>query len=472
MKLVDLARSAKSLLPARLAAAVDARLAATSAEQRSAGRTALSAFSVRVAGAAIAYLSQILLARWMGIFEYGIFVVVYVWITVLSQVGNLGFSSAVIRFVPEYRARGELARMWGILRASRLMAVAFATLLSSAGAGLVWFVPGLVDDHYVVPILLGAVCLPLFCLTDVQDGIARSFDWPDLAFGPTFIWRPLAVLAAMTGAHLLDLPMTAVTACLATILACWGTAMVQLLLIGRRLGRGVTRAPADYDMRTWIVVALPILLSDGFYAMLTSVDVLMVSKFGTPEDVAVYYAATKTLALVHFVYFAVRAASGPRFSYHYHADNRDELERLVRSSVRWTFWPSVAVSAVVLILGEFLLALFGDDFTGGRSVMVILVLGILARASVGPVETLLTMAGHQKSVAALFGATLAVNVVLNLLLIPPYGLEGAASAMAIAMFVEAFLVATLVRRRLGLRIWIFQVHTGEPAPRPAGRTAT
>lgn len=449
------------VLPESVVMAVRARIAVTSQDQRSAGHAALTAFSLRVAGAAIAYLSQILLARWMGIFDYGVFVVVYVWITVLSQIGNLGFSSSVIRFVPEYLARGESGHLAGVLLVGRLAAVAFATTLSAAGVALLLLFPGVVDQHYVIPILLGAVCLPLFCLTEVQDGIARSFAWPGLAFGPTYIWRPTMVLSAMAIAYLAGAPMTAATACIATIVGAYLTALIQLLAIRRRIPAHVAGAKRNYAIRTWIAVSLPILLADGFYALLTSIDVVMVARFMGPEDVAVYFAATKTLALVHFVYYAVRAASGPRFSYHFHGGDGPALRDMVRNSVRWTFWCSVVVSIAVLSTGELLLSLFGTDFTGGVGLMVILVVGILARASIGPVETLLTMAGYQKTCAAIFGVAFLVNVALNVLLIPHFGLFGAATATAVALSAEAVMVMLAVRSRFGFAVWVFRLDLGD-----------
>ncbi len=463
-----LADRMRRVLPDGQAARLDALLARASADTLLAGRTALSAFSLRVAGAAIAYLSQILLARWMGIFEYGVFVVVWVWITILSQLGNFGFSSSVIRFIPQYQATGDAGRLHGVIRAGRLVSLGFSTLLAAAGVGIVWAVPGLVEEHYLVPILLGAICLPMFCLTEVQDGIARSFHWSQLAFGPSYIWRPLAILAAMAAAHEAGLPMTAVTACTAAIVGTWLTAVVQLVLVDRRTAAAVPRTTRRYDLRTWVLVSLPILLSEGFYSLLTSVDVLMVSAFAGPEDVAVYYAAAKTLVLVHFVFYAVRAASGPRFSFHHHGGNPEALRDMIRTSIRWTFWPSVAVSAVVLAFGEVLLSLFGSGFTEGWPLLAVLVVGILARASIGPVESLLTMAGHQTSCAIAFGIAFAVNVALNLVLIPAFGLTGAAVATSTAMVVEAVAVSVAVRRHFGFVATVFSLDT--VGPRAASET--
>ncbi|MDO9127068.1 MAG: oligosaccharide flippase family protein, partial [Parvibaculum sp.] len=68
-------------------------------------RGAAFVMGIRVAGAAIALLSQVLLARWMGAFEYGIFAYVWVWVVILGIVVPMGFGTSVLRFVPEYRTK-------------------------------------------------------------------------------------------------------------------------------------------------------------------------------------------------------------------------------------------------------------------------------------------------------------------------------------------------------------------------------
>ena len=65
-----------------------------------------------------------------------------------------------------------------------------------------------------------------------------------------------------------------------------------------------------------------------------------------------------------------------------------------------------------------LLSLFGPDYLEGRTVMAILLCGILAKALVGPAEVLLSMAGHQTVCAAVYALALAANIVLNIVLIP------------------------------------------------------
>ena len=123
--------------------------------------------------------------------------------------------------------------------------------------------------------------------------------------------------------------------------------------------------------------------------------------------------------------------------------------------MRWAFWPALVVGLVMLAAGQFLLGMFGPGFTSGYTVMVILFFGILAKASVGPGEVLLTMAGQQMLCVKLYAVALAVNIGLNILLLPLYGIEGAALAAAGAMAVEAVLLHVAVRRKLNIVLFAF-----------------
>jgi O-antigen/teichoic acid export membrane protein len=113
------------------------------------------------------------------------------------------------------------------------------------------------------------------------------------------------------------------------------------------------------------------------------------------------------------------------------------------------------MAAIVLILGKPMLALFGKEFVEGYPLLFLLVLGVVARASVGPCESLLTMSGNQNICAVVFALTLALNITLNVALLPLFGLWGAAIATALAMMFEAAALSFTVWRRLGIVMAIF-----------------
>jgi len=120
------ATTAERLLPQRLALyarplldRIDAALLAAN-ERGEASRMSLIAFSIRIVSAAIAFISQVMMARWMGSFEYGIFVLVWVTMVTSATLACLGFHTSSSASFPDYIERGMLAELRGILLASRL----------------------------------------------------------------------------------------------------------------------------------------------------------------------------------------------------------------------------------------------------------------------------------------------------------------------------------------------------------------
>jgi O-antigen/teichoic acid export membrane protein len=184
------------------------------------------------------------------------------------------------------------------------------------------------------------------------------------------------------------------------------------------------------------------------------VDILTLEHFRSPDEVAVYYAAARLLALVAFVYFAIAGATTHKFTQYHVAGDTERLKKFFGETIRWTFWPSLAACALILAFGKPLLWLFGGSFESGYIVMFILAVGMLSRAAVGPAERLLNMLGERKQCAAVYAGAFAINLGLCLLLIPHFGIEGAAVATSSALAVESIFLYRIAKRRLGFHVFI------------------
>ncbi len=455
------ATTAERLLPERFALRARPLLGKIDAllfnadERGQAGRMSLVVFSIRIVNAVIAFVSQVLMARWMGSFEYGIFVLVWVSMVIVGNLSCLGFHTSVIRYVPEYRETGRLAELRGILLTSRLFSFLAASLIAVIGAAGVWMLSGRIEAYYIAPFFIGLVFMPMIALADVLQGIARANSWALSALMSTYISRPVLILVFMAGALALGFPARAETAMLAALAATFLTTIAQLVNVTARIDARLSPGPRTILFGEWFKVSLPIFLVESFFFLLINSDVLMVGHFMAPDDVAVYYAAVKTLALVHFVYFAVKAGVAQRYAQFTHGGDLGKLAIFARETVSWTFWPSLLMALVVLAIGEPMLKLFGPGFAEGYPLLFILVVGVVARAAVGPAESLLTMSGNQNICAAVYALALAVNIGLNVALIPAFGLWGAAIATSVAMVFEAVALSLTVWRKLGIAMVIF-----------------
>jgi O-antigen/teichoic acid export membrane protein len=418
-------------------------------------RLAGTIFMLRVASAVLAYGSQVLLARWMGSFEFGIYVYVWTWVLLIGQSLDLGLGTAAQRFIPEYRESGALDLLRGFLFGGRLVAIGVATAVALICAGGVWLLAPWLNDYLVVPLFLACISLPAYGLSNTQDGIARSHDWVGLSLMPTYVARQILLTSLMAAAYFADLPVNAVTAMIVAAVSIWLPTIGQFLVLNRRLAAQIAPGPRALAIRYWLVTSAPILLAEGFYLLLTYADILVLQQFRPPDEVAVYYAAAKTLALVSFIYYAISATSAHRFSVYHVAGDRAGLSAFIAQSIKWTFWPSVAATSLLLAVGQPLLRLFGAQFADGYHLMFILAAGLLARAAIGPIERLLNMLGQQRACALIYGTAFAINFGACVALIPWFGAAGAAIATTAALIIESIMLFRVTKSRLGFHVFIW-----------------
>jgi O-antigen/teichoic acid export membrane protein len=443
-----------SAIPAGAIARLRAMLGGSS-EASLTKRLAGTIFIIRVVSAVLAYVSQILLARWMGGSDYGVYVYVWTWVLLLGSMMDFGISVSAQKLIPEYRASGEHDLLRGFLSGSRWMTFIVSSVISALLAGIVKISSPWIEPGTAVPLYIGCLTLPAFVVANTQDGIARSHDWMRLGLMPQFVVRQSLIIGFTAGAFALGFSLGATDAMLASAAAVWVAMIGQMIVLNRRLGTHIEAGPRSYDFRGWLAVSLPILMVEGFYLLLSYTDVLLLQQFRSSEEVGIYFAVVKTLALVSFIHYAMSATTAHRFAEYHATGDRARLSAYVAHAIKWTFWPSLAATALLLAFGKPLLWLFGPQFIGGYDIMFIAAIGLVVRSAIGPVERLLNMLGHQHVCALAYASAFVMNVALCVVLIPRFGGHGAAAATSLALTFETALLFWIVRRRLGLHVLAF-----------------
>ncbi len=304
----------------------------------------------------------------------------------LGSMMDFGISSSAQKIIPEYRTGGEHALLRGFLSGSRWMTFGVSSLVSLVLAGAVKWLSPWIAAAETVPLYIGCLILPAFVLANTQDGIARSHDWMRLGLMPQFIVRQSLIIAFTAGALVLGFHLGAATAMLASAGAVWIAMIGQMLVLNRRLDGQIEPGPKSYDFRGWLAISLPILLVEGFYLLLSYTDVLVLQQFRPSEEVGVYFAVVKTLALVSFIHYAMSATTAHRFAEYHALGDKPRLSAYVAHAIKWTFWPSLAATVLLLALGKPLLWLFGPQFVAGYDIMFVAAIGLVVRSVIGPVE--------------------------------------------------------------------------------------
>ncbi len=449
-------------LGARVRAAIDRfRAALLGGGDRQVDRlNALMAFSVRVTSAAILFCSQIALARWMGAEQFGIYVYAWTLVLVLGAIATLGLNIGAIRIVSELRERRAEDALRGFLVGSRGAVALSAVLLMAMAAGGAWLIEARGFSGPWMTIAVIMLAIPAYSLTDLQDGICRGCARMASALLAPYILRPLFILGGIGALFLTGSPLDATHAAMVAVAATWAAWAIQTVIVARDLKSVVPGGVRAYETRAWAATSAPLMVMGIFDLAMQNIDVIVISNLLSPTDAGIYFAGAKTMALILFVHYAVGSSMSNRFAAISTRGDPEAMAGAVRDAVRWTFWPSVALAAIMLGLGNHLLALFGPKFVAGYPVMCILAVAIVGRAAIGPAESLLNMTGGQRDCARSLMIAAGANLTLNLILAPRFGIVGAAVAVATAILLGAFLNWRAARRNLGLDIGIWAVGRG------------
>jgi O-antigen/teichoic acid export membrane protein len=410
--------------------------------------------AIRFAGAGLAYLSQIALARWMGGFQYGIYAYAWSWVMLLGFVAPLGLNVLLLRTLPDALVRRRLGRLAGQLRWVPAMTFIAGAALAAVLAGLVVWSGDLIGRHYVSSLVLAALCLPFFALSVTGESIGRAFGWPLVAYAPAYVVRPVLFFLLAGAAVALGGGLDAPFAMGLMLVACIATTAGQGVAILARLRANLRHVAPRRHPAAWFAAALPLLAIEVCYLVITGADVLILGYLGAPEEVGQYFAAARTCAFLGYISFGITGLAIPKFSEFNSRGDREGLARFVRGIVRWGFFPTAAGAAVLALGGEAILSLFGGEFTAAYPVLLVMLAGVLARAATGPVEYLLAMNGHQRAVIVILGVSAGLDVALNLLLIPAFGMMGAAVATSSSIALSVAAAAVVARLRLGVRAFV------------------
>lgn len=404
---------------------------------------------LKVAHAILTVAITVVLARALGPEGYGRYAFVYALVILCAIPAQAGLPTLLVREVAAYEARGGWRLMRGLLRrANQAVAAATAAIaLVSALVGI--FLGDRVAEGELAIYAWGLALLPLLALGNLRGAALRGLrkvvrgQLPELLLRPGLFVLALTVVA-VAGAGVspgMAMALHAGAALVAFLIGAW--------LLLRVLPHEARSATPEYRTRAWAASVLPLTLLAGIQVVNNQTDVVLLGVLASKEEVGIYRVVFQAATLVVFVLTAVNMVLAPHFARLHAMGERAELERLARWGAKMVLLAAAPVAAGLVIFGGPVLGfVFGTRYAVGAAALAILCVGQLANAAMGSVGLLLNMTGHERDTAVGVGLAAGANVVLNLLLIPPFGIEGAATATAASLMIWNVVLYRRVRRRL------------------------
>jgi O-antigen/teichoic acid export membrane protein len=398
---------------------------------------------------------QVAVARALGTTGFGLYLLALAVSTFLAEACDLGLDYGVLRFAAIARGVGDSGRLRAVVRRGLLGAFAagsLASVLLISGATLVARAFGKPD---MIPVLVPlALAIPFTGTAEVGRAALRGMGRAAPSVTSDSLVTPGLRLAMVLVALRIaaDPPHVAVAYTITEVVALLATLGMLLRMLARQGRPGRRRSRSWTKVRTpgLFRYSLPMSLNRLLLYTNNQTEVLVLGLMRPAGPVGVFGVARRLSMLVGSLLASITVLFNPMVADLHHKRDHAELDRLFGTATRWLFTFGFPLCLIEIGFSRDLLHVFGEGFSGGAAALSILALGQLVNVGTGTVAGVLAMIGRARMSVLNSVFFLGLSLVLDFLMIPPWGILGAAIANATSLAAVNVLRVIQIRQVLGI----------------------
>ncbi|MGM0636464.1 MAG: flippase [Bacteroidota bacterium] len=403
----------------------------------------------RAAGLLAGYAFTYLVAQHYGASANGLVALCFSIFVFVAMLGRLGVDTNLVKF---YAVAGHVKSNPGVFYRVVTKSFFFSALLAVL---LFLFKDFLAETVFQKPQLTPFLkwiipCIPLWVLVGHFSGFLRAIgrnNW--YAFlnnsGRFFFTTILLVVFLWISND----PTDAMKAHFYAILALTFIGFLKCFSVLK-----VIRFSTNTNSWQFMKEAFPMMLSSTILVLLGWMDTFILGIFETDEAVGIYHVSLKIATLTSFALEAINSVLAPKIAAAYHEEKKSAYKQLIRFSTNLNFFITLFLVAGILIFNKDLLRIFEEEFVAGSTVLIVLCLGQLVNSLSGSVGIIMQMTGHQEKFQKIVLIALLINLTLNLILTPIYGVLGAAIATIVSISFWNISGAVYLKRKVNIQTYV------------------
>jgi len=409
----------------------------TEAEIRIIARGAGIIFLGTIAGVALKYVFELILARSLGPDLFGIFFLGFSIFKILERISVFGLHNGVLRYVSVHHGTGDNKRLkgvilLGILAVIIISAVILAAVLPLSGiiSARLFKEPGLTGVLIIFSIILIFNAVTEIVVSSIQ-GIkimkykvfVRMLAEPGLRIflAALFIWAGFGLMGAAAAYAL-------------SLLAGMFLSFYYLKKVFPYFFS--SRGPYRFESGSLFGFSWPLAFVGFFNIIILQINAVMLGYYGSSGDVGVFGAVQRTALVIQVVLTSFNAVFAPVIADLYNKKRSERLEKLYKIVTNWIFIISFPIFLLMVLYPEELLGIWGPGYRSGWISLVIISASMMINCAVGSVKNMIMMSGRSRLNLANEGIAFFITIILNILLIPEYGVMGAAISFAAAVVIS------------------------------------
>ncbi len=390
-------------------------------------------FVGKIGGRFIFAISQIVLARMLGPDLFGLYALGWATFRLVGSIAPLGLNSGVIRYGSRFWPQDK----------SRLKDVVVKSIVPSSISGLlagalIFALAPLLEDLFNSPgltaVLHGfAIAIPLFVIMRVCLAVTQVWQRMQYSAIAEDIGQPAVDLLLLIGVILLGGGLLATVG--AAVIS-WAFAMVLAIFFVFKIFPDIftTSRTKAVSYSEILIFSLPTAFAGTFTFLTSWADRLLLGIFATTADVGIYQALAQPALIIAIILRSLNAIFTPMIANLYQLGEIDRLKEMFKVSTKWGIYLSIPFFLFICFSSqEIMVGLFGAEYASGALPLVVLSIGQMVNVSSGAVGFVLVMTGYERLWLIISAFSFVLNALLNVLLVPKFGLMGASIATAIAI---------------------------------------
>lgn len=404
----------------------------------------------------LGFLNRVIIAKFFGPSSLGLLALGLMWISIISKLSLGGFPSALKKFVPIHLTDDE-DRM---VRSTIFTVFTISVSLSIIGGSLLFIFSkyisvSIFNSKALIPILrIIAILIPFQVIYALLTNLFLTFKKVKyrtiLKIGYNILKLLMVILVVFIGGTILNVTMAYLFTVIILVLI--GTIILEKKVYPFLKKQTKSDGSLTFTPKRILNFSMPLLFSAALIMIMGKADTFMLGYFTNEELVGIYNLVLPLAFMLLIFLRSINQIFFPVIS-QLHADKKlDELSRTFTTVLRWDFLLTFPFFVFLCIFSKPILNVFFPEYVEGWKALSILSVGMMFRSGFGPVGNILKTFGRTKFIFKINLVLVGINLGLNVILIPIYGLAGAATATAIAFSLNNILEMWKVRDLLKLRI--------------------
>lgn len=384
-------------------------------------------------------------AEGIGLYNLSVRTIIF-----LAFASTLGIDTAILRYTGEFNNKESQHKLKLLYKHSVQIVFPVSVIIGL----LLFLTTDLIANalfhniKYTGPLRILSIILPFLAILNISVQYIRGLRFIKISESLRSVIRPfiIIILLSILGFYIDHYLLPIFTFSAAVIIS----TLISIFFIYKKNLKIHLHSKNYFTKNELLKTSMPMLVITLVIFLQTNMSIYFLEAHTNTEQVGIFSVSLRLAALISLVLIAIKTISAPKFSELYWSNQHIELQKVIFHSSKLIFAFSTILAVILVLFSHTILQVFGNDFVQGKTTILILTIGYVISSISGSVGVLLNMTGHQKSLRNILLLILPISLLLNLILVPIYGINGAALVNMITLSLSNIIPAIYCIKKLNL----------------------